>query len=83
MMAYIDDVNAIRARADQARKDMNAQLKIMEDYLYGVIRPLPAAAWMSDAVLRIACNSFAQVAIQQTVTPVPVLADPGKTLTNG
>lgn len=80
-MAFIDDVNTVRNRAEQARKDMNTLVKQLEDGLYAAARPLPALGWVTDEVLHQSCAAFALTAVQQTVSPRPVLGTPGQILT--
>lgn len=70
-MPFIDDVNAARAKADQARADMDVLVTQLTDTLYQRLRSLPALAWITDDVLHLAVQSFAMVAISETVTPSP------------
>lgn len=80
-MAYIDNINAVRSRAAQARTDMNALVKQLEDGLYVAARPLPALAWLTDDILHQSCAAFALTAVQLSVDPRPVLIEPGRILT--
>lgn len=71
-MAFSDDMQVLKTRADTLRTDMDATLMQLATALYNRLRPLPAIDWMTDAVLLQACQAFAGVAMRSVIPPAPM-----------
>jgi hypothetical protein len=72
-MAFSDDIQALKVRADAINADRDAINAQLTAALFTRLRSAPALEWMTDDGLRQACQAFAGVAVRQVVPPAPLI----------